>query len=367
MRADRRGPVSEIADGLLILGMHRSGTSAVAGALDCLGVSFGEPLMPPREGENSRGYFEHMDFFEFHQSFLGRCAFAWDDPRRLDLGAIPSRVLDEATDELCALLRRHFSDVTTWAVKDPRVCRLLPLWHRALDELGAEVRHIIVLRHPDEVAASLAVRNGFSREKSDLLWADHLLEAEAETRNRRRAFIAYRDLLERPMECLTELAGELSMAWPRGGAGAQDAVLDFLDSGLRHHRVPERPSGVESRGRLGDLLPRLYGQLTAEANGHQEPDLRLFDELSAQLEARRSDLHSLMIEPSTQLSLRGVGELEELCLPWLEQQRKDIEELRDLVHELEHQLGERTRWLQIQDRILHDQVARIDRLERGEG
>ncbi|MEM8995655.1 MAG: hypothetical protein AAGF23_12790 [Acidobacteriota bacterium] len=348
-----------IGDGVLVLGMHRSGTSAVAGCLERLGLDFSGPLMAARTGENSRGYFELLAAYDAHKRLFARCSVAWDDPRGLDLGAVPGSTLDAAVDELEALLVKHFDASKAWALKDPRLSRTAPLWHRALGRLGADARHVIVLRHPDEVAASLAVRDGFSREKSDLLWAEHMLDAERHSRGRRRAIVDYRRLLEDPVDAVETLGDRLHLAWPRSGSGADGAIRHFLDRGLRHHRGGET---VESRGRLGDLLPRLYRELADVAACGREPDRELLDALHARLGDRRRQLQSLEIEHMTQLALRG-EEQTEILSDWVEQQGHDIKELRGLVHDLEDQLAERTRWIQIQDKLLHNQLRKLNHLE----
>ncbi|MEO1084315.1 MAG: sulfotransferase [Acidobacteriota bacterium] len=347
-----------LADGFLILGMHRSGTSAVAGCLERAGLDFSGPLMAAKTGENSRGYFELLAAYDAHKSLFARCSVAWDDPRGLDLTAVRQSVLDDAVDELEALLVKHFKASKAWALKDPRLSRTAPLWHRALERLGADARHVIVLRHPDEVAASLAVRDGFSREKSDLLWAEHMLDAERHSRGRRRAVVDYRQLLDDPIDAVGKLGDRLHFAWPRSGARAHEAISHFLDRGLRHHRG----KAIQARGRLGDLLPRLHRELLDVATSGREPDRELFDTLDAQLQGRRRQLQSLEIEHMTQLALRGEQQTEDLS-DWIEQQSDDIKELRGLVHDLEDQLAERTRWLQIQDKLLHDQLRKLNHLE----
>ncbi|MEO1366328.1 MAG: hypothetical protein AAFX50_04050, partial [Acidobacteriota bacterium] len=107
-----------IADGVLILGMHRSGTSAVAGCLERLGLDFSGPLMAAKTGENSRGYFELLAAYDVHKRLFARCCVAWDDPRGLDLGDVREPILDAAVDELEALLVKHFRTSTAWALKD---------------------------------------------------------------------------------------------------------------------------------------------------------------------------------------------------------------------------------------------------------
>ena len=67
---------------ILVLGMHRSGTSAAAGTLYHLGVAFGSKLLEPAP-DNPRGFFEHVDICDVHEELLARFHSASDDPRAL--------------------------------------------------------------------------------------------------------------------------------------------------------------------------------------------------------------------------------------------------------------------------------------------
>ena len=361
----RAGPVGEP---LIVLGMHRSGTSALAGALKILGVELGEPLMAPRDGENTRGYFEHLEIYAFHQRLLETLGVTWDDLRspRLEAG---DPFFDELRAELAGLLRHHFAGAPLWAAKDPRACRFVPLWRAALTELGCSPRYLIVFRHPDEVAASLARRDRFSRDKSDLLWADHYLAAEAATRGLRRSFVNYAELLRAPEAELARVAAEIGLEWPADGDEVAGELREFLSGGLRHHVAPAE--GLATRGRLGAIVPRLWQTLDAASAGAIDTasssaalDHAACDALRAELATVQESFDPLLVEHFSQLAVRGelgerVAELERALderTDWLRVQGRELEGQRDI-------LDERTRWLQIQDEILHRQIARIDALE----
>ncbi|HIL00942.1 MAG TPA: hypothetical protein EYG06_02555, partial [Myxococcales bacterium] len=220
---------------LLLLGMHRSGTSALAGALENVGVGFGDRLMPSRPGDNPRGYFEDLEIFDLHERMLDGAGFSWDDPRHLDLKSLPAGAMDPYRAELIQLLRDRFVGRPLWAVKDPRLCLLAPEWTGILSELEVIPGFVIVYRHPAEVAASLASRNGFSAEKSAGLWLQHNLAAEAATRGRPRAFVSYEELLAHPVEVLTTVAETLGMDWPVAPCDVAEPLGEFLSSDLRNH------------------------------------------------------------------------------------------------------------------------------------
>ncbi len=375
--ATAAGPVrpTPVGQPLIVLGMHRSGTSALAGALSILGADLGEPLMKPRDGENTRGYFEHLEIYDFHQRLLRQLMVTWDDLRspRFEPG---DPLFAQLRTELKGIVRRNFAGTRPWAVKDPRACRFVPLWTAALAELDCTPRYLIVCRHPDEVAASLMRRDGFSRDKSDLLWSDHMLAAEAATRDARRVFVGYAQLLESPTKELEKIAAELEVEWPADMDAASEELGEFLSGALRHHVA--KGSDIPPRGRLGTIVPRLWQALEAEAS-----DEALFDALRAELADFQAGFDPLLLEHVSQLAVHGeltrrVTELERLLREvmggstqdrldeygrWLEVHDGELKGQRDMLWALEELIGERTRWLQIQDDILHRQIARIDALE----
>jgi hypothetical protein len=221
--------------------MHRSGTSSLAGLVSCLGVPIGEDLLEANDW-NPRGYAELRRVVEIHDRFLATLGLRWDSARA------PMEWEGDAALEARAALRATLSDEFSgrplFAVKDPRMCRLLPLWRPVLAALGASPSHVIVLRHPLEVAASLERRDGLTRSRCHLLWVQHLLAAERETRGTPRSFVSYDELMGDWRGVAKRLAGDLGLAWPRDPEAAAGEVEDFLSNDLRHHRAePSWPPG----------------------------------------------------------------------------------------------------------------------------
>ena len=208
--ADRDAPGSRPV-ALLVLGMHRSGTSAVARALNLCGVALGDALMPAR-ADNPAGFWEHAEVVQVHDALLAALGMAWDDPRPMPVGWLDSDGARQAQDALEAIVRRDFAQVPLWAVKDPRLCRLVPLWRRMLAGLDIQVRALLVGRHPGEVAASLAARDGLAVETSGLLWARHLLDAVGDTGGLRRVAVDYDALLRDPQAELARIADGLDLS-----------------------------------------------------------------------------------------------------------------------------------------------------------
>ena len=181
---------------VVILGMHRSGTSAVAGTMVRLGLA--PPLTPlPASGDNPSGFYESFPVVQLNHQMLLVAGCAWNlcltfEPDRLD------SLLQEGDRRIIAeTLRREFAGAAGFVLKDPRLCLTLPAWLPALGAAGDEVCVLLVVRHPREVAHSLAHRNQLSEVETIPNWLHHMLEAERLSRGLNRAVVFYDDLLDR--------------------------------------------------------------------------------------------------------------------------------------------------------------------------
>lgn len=226
--------------GVLVLGMHRSGTSATAGALARLGFHMGSRLVPPA-ADNPKGYFEHADVVGLNDRLLALLGRAWDDVRALPDGwAQDSRLAPLVAEMREAVLPALTADVP-WATKDPRMSRTLPLWRASLQAVGVPVACILVLRHPREVAASLAARDAMPSPQASLLWLRHVLEAAAAANGLPRQLITYDALLDAPARALCGALDALGMRVPAADPAA--ALGGFVDAGERHHAGAVMPQG----------------------------------------------------------------------------------------------------------------------------
>ena len=162
----------------LVLGMHRSGTSAITQVLALAGAELPRNVMGGDE-HNAKGYFEPWKIALFNDERLRAAGAAWDDVFAFPFRELASRAERDWTTRAEALFAEEYGDATFPLLKDPRVTVLLPLWRTILDGLDVSARCVIPVRHPLAVAGSLARRNGFSPEKSVLLWSAYMLAAEA--------------------------------------------------------------------------------------------------------------------------------------------------------------------------------------------
>lgn len=189
---------------IIILGMHRSGTSVVTQLCQAMGAYLGEKneLMVATE-YNPDGYFENKRISHINDNILRISGKEWYSLGNLDEDYSFLHI-EKTIMELKDNLQNLFQKGDMVAVKDPRISVLLSFWERVLDEMEIEVRYIWVFRNPLEVAESLKKRNGYSREHGLLLWAYYNLSILRFLKKKDYLLINYRDILEN-QERITKL------------------------------------------------------------------------------------------------------------------------------------------------------------------
>lgn len=227
--------------GILVAGMHRSGTSAVAGLLAKIGVSLSTHLLEPGD-DNPKGYWEHRRAVEINDRLLNALDRSWDDIRGLPQNWLKSDAANTARNEIKELVKADFEAAKIWAIKDPRMCRVLPLWIAALQDLGVEPVVLTVARNPLEVAASLTARNQMGQPIGLALWLRYFLEAEEASRSLRRAAILYDDFLSNPLAILSTALQELGVEISAPDAAARSELAGFIDPSDRHHSISRERS-----------------------------------------------------------------------------------------------------------------------------
>lgn len=147
---------------LFVLGVHRSGTSALCAALAACGASFGEQLIDPMAGVNDEGFWEDANVVALNEQLLTLAASTWYAPApglpETDWAAATFEPLREQGMEL---LRAGFGSAPLQVVKDPRLCLTLPFWLAGCTDLGITAQVCVISRAPLEVARSLEKRDGF--------------------------------------------------------------------------------------------------------------------------------------------------------------------------------------------------------------
>src|ERR1022692_3030984 len=129
---------------VIVLGMHRSGTSAICGALQLFGVDFGKHLLPANKW-NRTGYWEHGGIVHLHNELLHSLGSSWQDERPLPAGWAKGEAAKKTQASLRSILESDFRTAALIGLKDPRMCRLMPLWFPLLEALAIEPRFVLML------------------------------------------------------------------------------------------------------------------------------------------------------------------------------------------------------------------------------
>ena len=214
---------------------------------------------------NEKGFFEHQEILDIHEGLLKSLGSSWYDPLPLDDNWWQRPDVLMQRRRLVTVLRRDFANSRLWGVKDPRLCRLFPLWKSILAEVRCEPLCVIVTRNPHEVADSLAKRDGFSLTLGYLLWLDHMLSAERFTRGLPRAFVNYGSLLADWRSVISEVTGKLDLEWPLSFQQVESEVDEFLSDRLRHQLSTDKR--LESDPDLSRWVLGTYRELAAAASG----------------------------------------------------------------------------------------------------
>jgi hypothetical protein len=287
---ERLGPlgrVEETPPQAIVLGMHRSGTSALTSLLDRLGFYAGpdESLMGA-DAHNAMGYWELGEVQAFNEELLAAFGGSWTnvleiDPRRLSKSVHASFLLRARS------LVGHLNSYGPWVIKDPRLCLLLPFWRDLLDRPLCILTH----RNPLAVARSLARRDGLPIHVGIALWEHYTRAALAASEGLPRVLVAYRDLIDDPADTATRLVRTLRTHRAQGLEGLRDlSKVDaraLLDSSLEHHATApgeelgylnagqrELLQALESGSALLDPVPPLSAGAREILQEHAHPTRR---------------------------------------------------------------------------------------------
>lgn len=243
---------------LFVLGMGRSGTSALTRVLSLCGAALPAGMMGA-DANNPLGYWEPRAAVMLNESILRREDSNWYDPT---LRLQEARAL--GAGERAAYIARIQGYLATLpaaplvVIKDPRITALADLWFEAARMAGMDVRAAIAVRHPEEVIASAAKYARTSPELSSALWLKYNLLAERHTRGVPRVFVDYATFLDDWRRETKRISAALDVNLD---TSKEDVVEEFLTSELRR----ERHCGTVMDRFGTDWMSAVYAALCAAA------------------------------------------------------------------------------------------------------
>lgn len=175
---------------VVVLGMHRSGTSAATRVLNLLGSPVAVDLYEGKH--NPAGYWESAGLIDVNDRLLAAAGATWQRPRLPAMWEWSSSVRALEGEAKQVFARAH--PMASWVWKDPRTCLTFPIWRRLL----GNVQVLLVLRDPASVAASLAQRQRWPLGPAIALWERYLRSAIAAAQGLPLVCVRCEDLVEDP-------------------------------------------------------------------------------------------------------------------------------------------------------------------------
>ena len=233
----------------IVMGCHRTGTSLIAATLKHFGAYLGVNLHGASE-ENEKGFFENIEIINFNDHLLEFLNGCWDNPLfdgRQSLATISEKKLEPWFGEAEKIFRETFGNEDFCAIKDPRMCQLLPFWQQVLQRCGYRdemIYYVHISRHPIEVAYSQRKRKqanpvfyamGDSILETVALWFSLNIQALRYINSDNNIFFIYDNLLKYPHEQLERFLNFFKIQTEKNRIAAFSN--EFIDNSLRHHGI----------------------------------------------------------------------------------------------------------------------------------
>ncbi len=240
---------------ICVTGMHRSGTSVVAGILHRHGLWLGDPAdMMAANPYNPDGYFENDRMVDLNNSILELFGGTWSSPPRFASRWMDDPRLDEVKVTARELGVRLAAGHQMWGFKDPRAALTLPFWLSVWSGLTV----VVTVRNPLETARSLNRRDNLTLQQGTALWSAHYRSILGHTTPATRIVVEYEAFCADPIGSAAALLSRLPGLRETDSSAARASVRPPL----RHFR--ETVANLQAWGAPVGLL-ELYAQLQGEA------------------------------------------------------------------------------------------------------
>jgi len=261
---------------LFIAGMARSGTSALARVLSLSGAFLPRLLVAPN-ASNPTGHWEPSVALRINDAFLAANGSSWYEPGlRLQADTVISASQE---GRLIAKIGKFLGSEPipehgVMVIKDPRIPSLFDYWLAAARQAGFTPKIALIYRHPEEVAASLHVRDQLERDHSYLLWIKHNLLSERYTRRYQRTFLSFDHLIRDSHKEVSHLCESLEVDLE---IPSRTIAEQFISEKYRHHFANSQVVDDPSPGRWADRVYTVLRSVSCGGVDQNELD-SVFDE-----------------------------------------------------------------------------------------
>ncbi|MBZ9997326.1 glycosyltransferase [Mesorhizobium sp. BH1-1-4] len=262
----KAGPQAAKRTCIMVLGMHRSGTSALTRAISLLGAELPKNMLGANP-TNPAGHWEPLRLIELHDRMLAEAGSSWDDWRAFNLNDLGAPRLRFYKAEIARLIDEEYGTAPLFVLKEPRISRFVPLYAEILKRMHIDVHYVLTERNPLAVIASLEKRGRFTHGFSALLWLRHELEAEYATRGESRVFLSYESMIENWRSGMERMTSALQMEWPQSISSAESGLSTHFSAAHQHHAASRER--LEADPRTTRWVKDTYGALmTLEGSPH---------------------------------------------------------------------------------------------------
>jgi|GEM_PF-6365731 len=218
---------------IVVLGMHRSGTSMLGSILHNMGVKMGSSKdVEKNEFDNILGFFENYEVAIHNDELLDLMGGAWDKSPQKDLAELDKDKLNELKRQAKDILDKLYKQGNVVGIKEPRMSILLDYW----EEFLQNPQYIFIFRNPLDVAKSLEKRNGFEIDKGLSLWTEYNERTLKFLKDKEYLMLRYEDLLSDPATFTAEIFKFLQMEF-------DDKKLQIstkeVESAIQHHQTKD--------------------------------------------------------------------------------------------------------------------------------
>ncbi|MGE5087948.1 MAG: glycosyltransferase [Candidatus Levyibacteriota bacterium] len=253
------GPGQARRTALVVLGIYRSGTSALSRVLNLCGAFLPQRVVAARLGTNPKGFWESEAVNHLDARLLRHLGADWS---RIDF-ALPREgpLVDDFLADSRELLASEYGDAPFILIKDPRICILAPLWHRALEESGYRPVYVVPVRNPLEVARSLEAQGDLPAAEGLALWLAYMerIEAFVRTVDAPVVHLRYTELLDDWRRVVRRIARHLDVPLAIDRRAAE--IDAFIEAGMRKHRAADAELDEQLAGASGDALRTMYRRM----------------------------------------------------------------------------------------------------------
>ncbi|HEY2474944.1 MAG TPA: sulfotransferase [Candidatus Cybelea sp.] len=266
--------------GVIVVGMHRSGTSAVSRGLQALSVHLGDNFFDLAP-DNPTGYWEDKTLVALNQRVLEELRLAWDDTELIAYERFRHHRIRLVGLHAVRYLESTLMLRPTWGFKDPRTIRLMPFWSEVFRRCRAQDAYVLAIRHPLSVAGSLFARQQIPLVKAQRVWLAHYVPFLHELRDKRVVVVDYDLLALSPHDQLERIARGLALPvdLQEQSLEIERFATEFLDRTLRHNVFPV--DEFDAASEEGRLAHRAYLALYDLATGRREGNANFWAQWSA--------------------------------------------------------------------------------------